>query len=143
MPLQIHSDQGTNFTSAVFKGLCQILSIDKTQTKLLHSQLDNMVERFNHTILNNLSLLLSQNQHDWDLKLLLFLFTYRSAVHETTAILHHRCCLVMNFIFPVTFYSVVHRIRLHRQRRIFEISSHILKMFTILLRNESAWQQKG
>ena len=29
-PLQLHSDRGTNFTSAVFKGLCQFLGIDKT-----------------------------------------------------------------------------------------------------------------
>ena len=71
-------------TSAVFKGLCQILGIDKTQTTPLHPQSDGMVERFNRTILNNLSLLVSRNQQDWDLKLPLFLLAYRSAVHETT-----------------------------------------------------------
>ena len=36
IPLQIHSHQRTNFSSAVFKGLCQILGIDKTQMMLLH-----------------------------------------------------------------------------------------------------------
>ena len=83
-PLQIHSDQETNFTSAVFKGLCQILRIDKTQTTPMYNQSDGMVERFNRTIFNNLSLLVSRNQHDWDLKLPLFLLAYCSAVHETT-----------------------------------------------------------
>ncbi|GFX36761.1 retrovirus-related Pol polyprotein from transposon 412 [Trichonephila clavipes] len=43
-----------------------------------------MVERFNRTILNSLSLLVSSNQQDWDRKLPFFLLAYRSAVHETT-----------------------------------------------------------
>ncbi|GFS55044.1 retrovirus-related Pol polyprotein from transposon 412 [Trichonephila clavipes] len=42
-----------------------------------------MVERFNRTILNNLSLLVSNNQQDYK-KLPFFLIAYRSAVHETT-----------------------------------------------------------
>ncbi|KFM72298.1 hypothetical protein X975_04129, partial [Stegodyphus mimosarum] len=43
-----------------------------------------MVERFNRTILNHLSLMVSKNQEDWDRKLPLFLLAYRSAVHEST-----------------------------------------------------------
>ena len=43
-----------------------------------------MVEKFNHTILDNLSLLVFRNQQEWDLKLPLFLLTYSSAVCETT-----------------------------------------------------------
>ncbi|GFX24076.1 myb-binding protein 1A [Trichonephila clavipes] len=43
-----------------------------------------MVDRFNQTILNSLSLLVSSNQQDWDKKLPFFLLAYRSAVHETT-----------------------------------------------------------
>ncbi|GFU49592.1 retrovirus-related Pol polyprotein from transposon 412 [Trichonephila clavipes] len=43
-----------------------------------------MVENFNRTILNSISLLVSSNQQDWDKKLPFFLLAYRSAVHETT-----------------------------------------------------------
>ncbi|GFX05135.1 retrovirus-related Pol polyprotein from transposon 412 [Trichonephila clavipes] len=43
-----------------------------------------MVERFNRTIVNSLSLLVSSNQQDWDKKLLFFLLAYRSAIHENT-----------------------------------------------------------
>ncbi|GFX87607.1 retrovirus-related Pol polyprotein from transposon 412 [Trichonephila clavipes] len=43
-----------------------------------------MVERFNRTILNSLSLLVCSNQQDWDRKLPFLLLAYRSAVHETT-----------------------------------------------------------
>ncbi|GFX28221.1 retrovirus-related Pol polyprotein from transposon 412 [Trichonephila clavipes] len=84
VPLQLHSDQGRNFVSAVLKGVCELLGIDKTKTTPLHPQSDGMVERFNRTMLNNLSLMVSKNQQDWDQKVPLFLLAYRSAVHETT-----------------------------------------------------------
>ncbi|GFY20733.1 hypothetical protein TNCV_1119671 [Trichonephila clavipes] len=84
VPLHLHSDQGRNFDSAVCKKMCEILAIDKTRTTALLPQSDGMVERFNRTILNSLSLLVSSNQHDWDKKLPFFLLAYRSAVHEIT-----------------------------------------------------------
>ncbi|GFV80177.1 retrovirus-related Pol polyprotein from transposon 412 [Trichonephila clavipes] len=84
VPLQLHSDQGRNFNSAICKRLCEILAINKTRTTALNPQSDGMVERFNRTILNSLSRLVSSNQQDWDKKLPFFLLAYRSAVHETT-----------------------------------------------------------
>ncbi|GFY33068.1 retrovirus-related Pol polyprotein from transposon 297 [Trichonephila clavipes] len=60
--------------------LGHILAIDKTKTTALHPQSDSMVERFNRTILINLSLLVSSNQQDWDKKLPFFMRAYRIAV---------------------------------------------------------------
>ncbi|GFV45329.1 retrovirus-related Pol polyprotein from transposon 412 [Trichonephila clavipes] len=81
VPLQLHSDQGK--TSILqFARDCLKYS---PQTTALHPQSDGMVERFNRTILNSLSLLVSSNQQDWDKKLPFFLLAYRSAVHETTS----------------------------------------------------------
>ncbi|GFU45366.1 retrovirus-related Pol polyprotein from transposon 412 [Trichonephila clavipes] len=45
VPLQLHSDQGRSFDSAVCKRLCEILANDKTRTTALHPQSDGMVER--------------------------------------------------------------------------------------------------
>ncbi|GFX62940.1 retrovirus-related Pol polyprotein from transposon 412 [Trichonephila clavipes] len=84
VPLQLHSDQGWKFESAIFKRLCEILADDKTRTTALHPQSDGMAESFNRTILNSLSLLVSSNQQDWDKKLPFFLLAYMSAVHKTT-----------------------------------------------------------
>ncbi|KFM70378.1 hypothetical protein X975_25636, partial [Stegodyphus mimosarum] len=70
VPLQLHSDQGRNFTN-------------KTQMTPLHLQSDSIVERFYRTILNNLSLVVSRNEKDWKKRLLFFVLAYRSAVHET------------------------------------------------------------
>ncbi|GFS77432.1 retrovirus-related Pol polyprotein from transposon 412 [Trichonephila clavipes] len=36
VPLQLHSDQGRHFVSAVLKGVCELLGIDKTKTTPLH-----------------------------------------------------------------------------------------------------------
>ncbi|GFT41489.1 retrovirus-related Pol polyprotein from transposon 412 [Trichonephila clavipes] len=82
--LQLHSDQGRKFDSAVSKRLCEIHAIDKTRTTALHPQSDGMVERFNRTIRNSLSLLVSSNQQDWDKKFPFFLLAYRRVVHDAT-----------------------------------------------------------
>ncbi|GBM74824.1 Transposon Ty3-I Gag-Pol polyprotein [Araneus ventricosus] len=84
VPMILHSDQGTNFNSALFTELCKLLGILKTRTTALHPESDGMVERFNRTILNHLSLFVSKNQTDWDTHLPLFLLAYRSADHEAT-----------------------------------------------------------
>ncbi|GBM01326.1 Retrovirus-related Pol polyprotein from transposon 412, partial [Araneus ventricosus] len=84
VPMILYSDQGTNFNSVLFTELCKLLGILKTRTTALHPESDGMVERFNRTILNHLSLFVSKNQTDWDTHLSLFLLAYRSADHEVT-----------------------------------------------------------
>ncbi|GBM75960.1 Retrovirus-related Pol polyprotein from transposon 412 [Araneus ventricosus] len=86
VPMILHLDQGTNFNSALFTKLCELLGILKTRTTALHPESDGMVERFNRTILNHLSLFVSRNQTDWDTHLPLFLLVYRSAEHEVTGL---------------------------------------------------------
>ncbi|GBL73802.1 Retrovirus-related Pol polyprotein from transposon 412 [Araneus ventricosus] len=86
MPMILHSDQGTHFNSALFTELCKLLGILTTRTTALHPESDGMVERFNRTILNHLSLFVSRNQTDWDTHLPLFLLAYRSAEHEVTGL---------------------------------------------------------
>ncbi|UYV70389.1 K02A2.6-like [Cordylochernes scorpioides] len=84
VPLELHSDQGRNFESEIFRELCQVLGIWKTRTTPLHPQSDGMVERFNKNMVEHLSKVVEQNQRDWDRRLPLFLMAYRAAIHETT-----------------------------------------------------------
>ncbi|UYV62133.1 K02A2.6-like, partial [Cordylochernes scorpioides] len=84
VPLELHSDQGRNFESEIFRELCQVLGIWKTRTTPLHPQSDGMVERFNKTMVEHLSKVVEQNQRDWDRRLPLFLMAYRAAINETT-----------------------------------------------------------
>jgi transposase InsO family protein len=64
--MEIHSDQGSNFESQVFKEMCKLLGLHKPRTTSLRPQSDGMVERFNATIENMLASFVSENQKDWD-----------------------------------------------------------------------------
>ncbi|GBM04786.1 Retrovirus-related Pol polyprotein from transposon 412 [Araneus ventricosus] len=86
VPMILHLDQGTNFNSAVFTEFCKLLGILKTRRTVLYPESDGMVERFNRTILNRLSLFVSRNQTDWDTHLPLFLLAYRNTEHEVTGL---------------------------------------------------------
>ena len=49
-PLEIHSDQGKNFDSALFKSVCYLLEITKTRTTPYQPALNGQVERYNQTL---------------------------------------------------------------------------------------------
>ena len=49
-----------------------------------HPQSDGMVERFNHTLLNLLSIAVEEDEHNWDAQLPMSLLAYRTSVHEAT-----------------------------------------------------------
>ncbi|UYV68184.1 K02A2.6-like [Cordylochernes scorpioides] len=57
---------------------------EKTRTTPLHPQSDGMVERFNRTLTQHLTMFVDKNQKDWDQHLPMLLMAYRSAEHEST-----------------------------------------------------------
>ena len=83
-PEQLHTDQGRNFESALLKEICKLLGITKTRTTPYHPQSDGMIERFNRTILNMLSTVVLDDEHNWDLHLPTLMMAYRTSRHETT-----------------------------------------------------------
>lgn len=83
-PLSLHSDQGRNFESQVLQNVCQQFNITKTRTTPLHPQSNGLVERFNRTILQHLAMFVNSHHDNWDDCVPLFLYSYRTAVHEVT-----------------------------------------------------------
>ena len=104
VPHELHSDQGRNFESAVFKGMCHRLGIKKTRTTPLHPQSDGMVERFNRTIGNQLAMYAQDNPSEWDRHVPLLLLAYRSAVHEATRDTPAKLMLGRELTLPVDLF---------------------------------------
>lgn len=65
VPKEIHSDQGTNFESGLFKEMCELLNMEKTRTTPFRPKSDGMVERANQTIQNMFSAFIDPMQRDW------------------------------------------------------------------------------
>jgi len=83
VPDSIHTDQGKNFEAKVIQEICHLLGVTKTRTTPYHPQSDGLVERFNRTLLDMLSITVA-DEHDWDLSLPMLLLAYRTSVQETT-----------------------------------------------------------
>lgn len=92
VPLQIHTDQGTNFQSNMFKEMCELLGIEKTRSTVMRPQSDGMVERHMRTLQSMISSFTSTRQRDWDIHIPLLMMAYRSSTHETTGVTP--CCMM-------------------------------------------------
>ena len=86
---RLHTDQGRNFESDVFKEITKILGIKKTRTTPYHPPSDGMVERMNRTLRNILSKLVNERKDDWGMWLPQALLSYRSTVHSLTGFSPH------------------------------------------------------
>ena len=84
VPTQLHTDQGRNFESHLFKQVCDLLGIHKTRTTPFHAQSDGQVERWNRTIQQMLKGFVNQNRDDWDEHLPYLCMAYRATPHECT-----------------------------------------------------------
>ena len=74
IPDKIHSDQGKQFESNLFKELYEMLQIDKTRTTAYHPQSDGMVERFNRTLVSMIGIFVNDHHSDWDEQIRIFLW---------------------------------------------------------------------
>ena len=101
LPRQVHTDRGSNFTSKLFSQMCSLLQIDKTQTTSYHAMGDGLVERFNRTLEEMLSLFVNKNQKNWDELLPYLLLAYRSSKHTSTGVTPSKMMLGRDVTLPI------------------------------------------
>jgi hypothetical protein len=98
--LAIHSDQGRNFDSEIFKQLCEILEIRKTRTSPRNPKCNGQTERFNRSIVSMSKSYLSGEQTNWDLNLGFLAGAYRASPNETTGLSPNLLMLGREVLMP-------------------------------------------
>lgn len=84
LPESLHSDQGSQFESALFQEVCKLFGIQKTRTTPYHPQGDGLVERANRTVKEVLTAYTSEHQRDWDCWLPQTQLAYNTSEHSST-----------------------------------------------------------
>ena len=83
IPDQIHSDQGLQFTSQLFRGLMGLLGITRTTTPVYNPR-SNKVERLHQVLGNVLRSDQTGSVYQWVQKVPLAMFAYRTTVSNVT-----------------------------------------------------------
>lgn len=120
-PRTLLSDRGTNFLSSLIQEVCKIFRIQKLTSSSYRPQTQGLVERYNGTLIQSLSMYVNKDQTDWDLYIPSVLFAYRvspsAATQETPFyLLYGRECRLpmdVNFLQPGDVSSSISE---HRQR---------------------------
>ena len=97
----IHTDQGRNFESKLFKEMCHLMGIKKTRTTAFRPQSDGLVERLNRTIGTMIAAYVSENQRTWDRDLQLLLMAYRDTPHESSKLTPNEMMLGREVSMPL------------------------------------------
>lgn len=97
----LHSDQGSNFLSKIFKELCQLFEIRKTRTSPYNPRGNGQVERFNRTLISMVKAFLKGEDKDWDKYLCCLAGAYRATVHESTGFTPNMLMFGREVRFPI------------------------------------------
>ena len=101
-PLQLHSDNGSEFTAKLFEEMMNLLEIKHTCTPV-YSPRSNRIERFHRTLGEQLRTVVADDQKDWPAHVPLILFAYRTAVHASTQISPFRAIFGREANIPAKF----------------------------------------
>ena len=100
-PLSIHSDQGRNYESTIFRELCKLLEIKKTRTSIHNPRGNGQTERFNRTLLSMIKEFLKGQQENWDLNLGCLVNAYRATPHNATGLTPNLLMLGREVCLPI------------------------------------------
>ena len=90
VPERIHTDQGTQFESAVFSKMLDLLKIHRSRTTPYRPQANGKVERFNRTMISWLRKAVDDDPVKWELMLPAIMMAYRSTISRPTGFTPYR-----------------------------------------------------
>lgn len=83
IPQEVQSDQGSNFTSNLFRQVLNELGIQQTLSSAYHPQSQGALERTHQTLKTMIRKFCYENSQEWDEGLPFLLFAIREAPHES------------------------------------------------------------
>jgi len=89
-PSKVCSDQGSNFTSELFREVLSIINSQQQLSPAYCPWINGTVERSNGTVVRMLRNYVNQEQDDWDEKLPFVLFAYRAVACRATGFSPYR-----------------------------------------------------
>ena len=85
-PATVLSDNGPQFRSTYFQGVCSLLGISNRYSTTYHPQTNGQVERYNRTIVGQLRTYVEDHQDRWDELVSMLKLAYNSRPQQSTGV---------------------------------------------------------
>ena len=90
-PERVLTDQGSNFVSELFKGVCKMIGVEKVQTTAYRPSSNGRIERFHGTLIEHVRHYVNERGTNWDKFIPFALAVYRAAIHGAKKIGRASC----------------------------------------------------
>ena len=84
LPREVQSDQGSNFTSTVFRDVMRELGVKQIMSSAYHPQSQGAIERFHRSLKEMVRTYCGQFPSEWDVAMPFLMFAARDSVNEST-----------------------------------------------------------
>lgn len=144
-PLDIHTDQGRNFESFLFKEICNLFEIKKTRSTSYRPCSNGVIEKFNATLQKMIHSFINKNVNEWDMYIGILLSAYRSMTHPATGFTPNMMMLGREVFLPnQILFPFPENHAFETTEYVKQLKSHLEDIFHIARKNlkSSAQQQK-